>query len=36
MSVGESVVSLENVSYVQLEGFVVDCARQTAVTATDG
>ena len=36
VSVGESVISLEEVSYVQLEGFVVDCARQTAVNATDG
>ena len=36
MSVGKSVISLEKVSHVRLEGFVVDCARQTAVTASDG
>jgi len=35
VSVGQSVISLEKVSYVQFEGFVVDCARQTAITASD-
>ena len=36
MSVGEGVVSMEKVSHVQLDGFVVDCSRQTAINAESG
>ena len=36
MSVGETVVSMEKVSYVELDGFVVDCARETAIVASSG
>ena len=36
MSVGDTVVSMEKVSYVKLDGFVVDCARETAIVASSG
>ena len=36
MSVGEAVVSMEKLTYVELNGFIVDCARETAIMAEDG
>ena len=36
VSVGEAVVSMEKLTYVELNGFIVDCARETAIMAEDG
>ena len=33
VSVGEMVVSISNVSFVTFDGFKVDCARKTAISA---
>ena len=33
MSVGEMVISATNLSFVTVDGFKVDCARKTAISA---
>ena len=36
MSMGQGVVSMEQVSHVQISWFIMDCSRQTAITADSG
>ena len=36
MTVGETIISVSNVSFVTFDGFNIDCARQTAISAGNG
>ena len=36
VSVGETVLSLDNVSFMLFVAFTIDCTRSTAVVATNG
>lgn len=36
VSVAEKVVTFDNVSFVNFNGFTIDCAKVMAVMATDG
>lgn len=36
MSVGETVVQFQDVSFVQFQDFTIDCARMTGINAQNG
>ena len=36
VSVGENVINLDNVSFVQFNALNIDCSRSTTITATNG